>query len=190
MARMILPRASKRSLVLAAAVAVACVGLSARAFAQTHTDFSGRWSLDVPAPTAPPGGGRGAPARGDMGSGWGSPITLTQTGTQLKVEFVFYGRGDMQPPIAYVFALDGSETRNSVMTGQATDVQRSKAVWDGAALVITTSQSFVDPGTAKPVPAEVTRRLTLDADALVIETTRMGVLGGPSSTVRTTYKKN
>src|SRR5262245_5938898 len=89
--------------------------------AQTRPDFSGRWTSE-PEPAAPPGAGgqRGASGRsgersGDMGSGWGSNITITQDASRLTVEYMFFTRGDMQPPLKFVFALDGSETKNSVM---------------------------------------------------------------------------
>lgn len=59
-----------------------------------------------------------------MGSGWGSTITLAQTARVLTVEYAFFTRGDMQPPVkftlsstrcrtahVYVFALHGHKER-------------------------------------------------------------------------------
>ena len=70
-------------------VAMAAVGLSVFSVAsQTTPDLSGRWSLD-PETQAPPAAG--APARvmpGDMGTGWGPTITITQDTKQLVVEYV------------------------------------------------------------------------------------------------------
>jgi hypothetical protein len=157
---------------------------------QTLPDFSGRWTSDAdPARgTPPPAGGQPA-ARGDMGSGWGPTITIAQQ-AQLVVEYAFFGRGDMQPPLKFVYALDGSETRNTVMMGRGTEAQVSRAVWEGQTLAITTSFAFTDPSSGKPVTTEMTRRLTLESPtSLVVEVTRAGVLGGKPSVTKTTYRK-
>ena len=144
-------------------------------------DFSGRWTADAASPAA----------RGDMGSGWGSPITITQDAGKLTVEYAFFGRGDMQPPLKFTFALDGSATKNSVMMGRGLQTQSSTAAWNGDTLVITTIHTFTDPGTGKPATAEVKQSLTLESPSvLVVETTRAGVLGGPASTTKTTYRKS
>lgn len=60
-----------------------------------------------------------------MGSGWGSTITLAQTARVLTVEYAFFTRGDMQPPVKFTFALDGSESKNTVMMGHGYQVERS-----------------------------------------------------------------
>ena len=64
-------------------------------------DFSGRWT-SKPSPRRRP---RPQPAlpRGDMGSGWGSPITITQDARQLVVEQALFSRYDLQPPVRSVF---------------------------------------------------------------------------------------
>ena len=125
-----------------------------------------------------------------MGSGWGSPITITQDAAKLTVEYAFFGRGDMQPPLRFVYTLDGTETKNSVMMGRGMQQQVSKTAWDGDKLVITTTHSLVDPSTNKPVSSVVTQTLSLEsATSLVVESTRAGVLGGPTTTARTTYRK-
>ena len=145
-------------------------------------DFSGRWTADA----ATVAGGRG-----DMGSGWGSPITITQDGGKLTVEYAFFARGDMQPALKFVYALDGSTTKNSVMMGRGVQSQSSTAAWNGDSLVITTIHTFTDPGTGRPATEEVKQSLTLESPAvLVVETTLAGALGGPPSTTKTTYRKN
>ena len=152
--------------------------LSAVASAQARPDFSGRWTSDPP-------------TRGDMGSGWGAIITISQTPSQLTVEYAFFSRGDMQAPLRFHYALDGSETKNAVMMGRGIQSQASTARWDGDTLIITTRHSFQDPSTGKPATAEVTQALTLESPAsLVVETTRAGVLGGPATKSRTVYKKS
>jgi hypothetical protein len=125
-----------------------------------------------------------------MGSGWGSTITISQDAKSLTVEYAFFSRGDMQPPIKFVYALDGSETKNSVMMGRGIQTQTSHAVWAGTTLAITTTHTLADPATGKPTTTEVVQKLTLESPtSLVVETTRAGVAGGPASTTRTAYRK-
>lgn len=163
--------------------------LSAGAAAQVP-DFSGMWTIEPAAAPAAPAV-PGTPARGDMGSGWGSPLTITQSGSQLVVEQALFGRGDMQPPLRFVYALDGAETRNTVMIGHASQMRVSRAAWDGAALRITTNYPAIDPDSGKPFTTEVTHRLSLAAPAsLVIEVTRGAALGGLPTTTRTVYRKS
>jgi hypothetical protein len=125
-----------------------------------------------------------------MGSGWGSTITIAQDAAKLTVEYAFFGRGDMQPPLKFVYALDGSETRNSVMMGRGIQQSASTAAWQGDKLVITTTHTFPDPDSGKPTGTEVKQVLSLESPtSLVVETTRAGVRNGPASTTRTVYRK-
>jgi len=145
--------------------------------AQAPADFSGQW-------TSAPG------AKGDMGSGFGSPIAISQDAKQLVIEQTLFSRYDLQPPVRYAFALDGSESKNAVMIGHATQVRTSRAAWDGAALRLATTYPAIDPGSGKAFTTEVTYRLSLESPAtLVIEATRAGVLGGQATTTRTVYQK-
>src|SRR5687767_12242060 len=178
--------------------AAALVALSSLApAAQTHPDLSGRWTTDPIPPSdaaargAAPQGQRGAPGtRPDLGSGWGSTITLTQDARQLTVEYAFFTRGDMQPPLKFAYALDGSESRNPVRMGRGMQTERAKSAWDGQALVITTTHDYKDPSSGKAGSIDVVRRLSLESpDSLVVETTRAGALGGPSSTTRVVYRR-
>lgn len=163
--------------------------------AQVRPDFSGQWtSATEPAVPAPPpareagAGGRGG--RGDMGSGWGPAITINQDASQLVVQYAFFGRGDLQPPLRFVYALDGSETKNTVMMGRGIQSQSSRAAWEGSSLVIRTVHSFISPDSGKPATVEVRQTLALESPAsLVVETTRNGVLGGPTGVTRTVYRK-
>lgn len=171
--------------------------------AQSKPDFSGRWTTDpdpaaaATAPAAParagappPGAGQRGGRAGDMGSGWGSTITITQDAARLVVEYAFFGRGDMQPPLKFVYALDGSETRNSVMMGRGIQQSASTAAWQGNTLVITTIHAFPDPDTGKPTGIEVKQVLALESPtSLVVETTRPAVRDGPLSKTRTVYRK-
>jgi hypothetical protein len=173
------------------ALALCAVLAGATAGATAQTDFSGRWTTDADPAAQPPAGGPGrGGARGDMGSGWGPTITITQNVQQLTVEYAFFARGDMQPPLRFVYALDGSETKNTVMMGHGMQAQTSKTKWDGAKLAITTRHSFVDVATGKPATTEMTQTLSVEsATSLVVEVTRAGVAGGVPSTTRTVYRK-
>lgn len=183
---------------LAAIALTTCVTL-----AQERPDFSGRWTTEPdPATTTSAAGGRaaGQPGRGagpgrgglvaEMGSGWGPTITIAQTPAQLTVEYVFFGRGDMQPPLRFTYALDGSETKNSVFMGRGRQLQSSRTSWKGSSLVITTVHTLADPTTGKPMTADVTQTLSLESPAsLVVETNRAGVFGGPATTSKTMYRR-
>jgi hypothetical protein len=155
-------------------------------------DFSGKWTADPAAPAAAPiaTGTPAPPPRGDMGSGWGSPLTITQDARQLVVEQALFSRYDIQPPLRFVYALDGSETRNTMMTGHTSQVRRSRTAWAGQALRITTIYPAVDAASGQTFTTEVTHTLTLESPAtLVIEVTRGGALGGQPTTTRTIYRK-
>ena len=162
-------------------------------FSQSPADFSGRWTLDAPAvATTPavPGTPAAAAAPGDMGSGWGSTITIAQDAKRLSVEYVFFSRYDAQPALMFVFPLDGSEGRNVVSMGRGEQVELSKARWDGPALTITTTSRIAERTVAKPFTTEVTRKLWLESPTtMIVEVTRAGVLGGPASTTRSVYRK-
>jgi hypothetical protein len=160
---------------------------------QAPADFSGRWTLDVPAvATTPavPGTPAAAAAPGDLGSGWGTPITITQDAKQLTVEYTVFSRYDAQPPLVFTYPLDGTEGRNTVMMGRGDQMDTSRARWNGPALIIVTTMAVADRGAARPFTAEVTRTLRLESPAtLIVEVTRAGVLGGPASSTRSVYRK-
>jgi len=176
-----------------AVVAAFFVLISAASASGQHPDYSGIWTLEEPSASARPSVasvGDAAFRSGDMGSGWGSNITVTQDTTRLTVEYMFFARGDFQPPLKFEYAFDGSETRNSVMMGRGIQIQVSRAKWDGDKLVITTVHSFSHPETGQPMTSELKHTLSLESPArLIVESTRNGVLGGPPSTVRTIYRK-
>jgi hypothetical protein len=163
------------------------------AAAQPPADFSGRWTLDAPAIAATPavpGTPAVAAAPGDMGSGWGPTITIAQDPKRLSVEYAVFSRYDLQPPLTFIYPLDGTVGRNTVMAGRGEQTESSRARWDGQTLVITTTFDVADRSAGKTFTAELTRRLSLEsATTLVVEVTRSGVLGGPASTTRSVYRK-
>ena len=103
-------------------------------------------------PAAVPQGGQIAPAT--MGSGWGSDITVTHDATTLTIEYAQFGRYDMQPPVKFVYLLNGSESRNTINMGRGPQEQVSKTAWDGNKLVITTRHSFTTSQSAGPRTTE------------------------------------
>lgn len=154
-----------------------------RTAAQETPDFSGAW---VTAQPEQGGGGRGrTPAT--PGSGWGPEFEISQSADTLMVERDFFSRGDLQRPLRFRFALDGSETTNSVLMGRGEQVSTSTAAWQGGRLVVTTTHLVEASPAGGAMRVEVVRTLGLEGDTLVIETVRSGVLGGPPSTTRAEY---
>jgi hypothetical protein len=164
------------------------VGLSA----QQTPNFSGVWSGPPPGPPARSGG-----PRASLGNGWGESFTIIQHSDTLTVERVLYRPRDYQPTLKFRYALDGSESHNTILMGRGMQVQRSTAAWDGDMLVLTMSYDVLDADRGETVTCEVTQTLSLQRPrqavgevSLVIETTRCGILGGLPSTTRTVYTKN
>ena len=182
----------KRGNFLTHVLAVVAV-LSVAVSAQPAADFSGRWTLEAPkisSTPAVPGTPAVAAAPGDMGSGWGATITMTQDATRLRVEYDAFSRYDLQPPLTFTYPLDGSEVPNTVAMGRGEQIERSRAQWNGEVLVITTAMQVDDRGAGRPFLAELTRRISLESPTtLIVEVTRAGVLGGPSLTTRSVYRK-
>lgn len=166
-------------------VTIILLSLALPHYAAAQTDFSGRWIATPDSARA----GRGASA--SPGSGWGSPITITQDAARVVVEAPFFSRYDMQPPVRFAYALSGAETKNALMMGSGVQEQLSHAAWEGSTLVIRTTHLMPNPaGGGDSLRVEVVQRLSLEsANRLVVETTRAGVLGGQSITTRTVYTK-
>lgn len=153
-------------------------------------DFSGHWVAEASAAVRPKPGAPPPAPRGDMGSGWGAPITITQTASELIVEQPIFSRYDLQPPLRFVFRLDGQESPNTVMAGHETQTRTSRASWDGQTLVIVTSYPAIDPDSGKPFTTLVTQRLTLESPTqLLIEAVRSGALGGRETRSQTLFQK-
>lgn len=172
-----------RPSILAVAVVAALAGSAA---AQTRPDFSGEWTrVDSSTESRSVAAVGDAAFRvGNMGSGWGSPLTIRHQGNQLVVEYPHFGTYDLQPRLRFVFALDGSESRNAIMIGHAESVLRSRASWSDSTLVLTTSY----PGPTGNT--EVRHTLTLASPtSLILETRRLGFGGEIVITIRSLYSK-
>lgn len=174
----------RATLALAAfAVGILAAGMSA----QERPDLSGAWTAAAP----------GAEPSASLGSGWGDSFTLLQDSNTLTVERDFYRPRDSQPTLKFRYALDGSESRNTILMGRGMQVQVSTAAWEGDKLVITTVHTVPDVEDGRIVMCEVTQTLSLQppemaawSPSLVVETTRCGVLGGAPSTTRTVYVRS
>ena len=169
------------------------VGAISVAGAQGHTDFSGTWTqVADSAGTRPTVAATGDASfrTGDMGSGWGSPLTITQRTDSLILEYTVFSRYDLQPPLRLAYPLDGSETRNTVMIGHSESVQRGRVTWQGEALVITTFHAAPASGRGPAPVTEMRQALTLESPtSLVVQTTRAGIGGGPNTATRTMYAR-
>lgn len=175
---------------MARALAV-IVFLAASQLSAQRPDFSGTWvrvDSAAPARTVAATGDASFP-RGDMGTSWGSPVTITQDANRLVLVFDLFTSYDLQPKVRLTYALDGSESRNSVITGQAAAPTRSVATWDGATLTIAT-QYPAPAGVNLPVGAlDVRQEIALDAQGrLQVRTMRRGASGSPN-TVSAVYAR-
>jgi hypothetical protein len=162
---------------VAALLSVAAVVLwSASAFAQgAKPSFAGKWTREAPAAGAPAGGGGGGGRGGGGGGGFcGAECTITQTATELTLEYM--GGGQNPTAMKQVYKLDGTVSKNPGRGGQ--DME-SKAAWDGAKLVITTTTPN----------GEQKRVLSLEGGNLVVEATNPGREGGAATTAKITFKK-
>jgi hypothetical protein len=186
---MLMARVGKLLWVPALAIAVAT------AAAQTRPDFSGRWTAvpesPVPAgPSAQPSAA-GITTMATMGSGLGPDITISQNPSAIIIERAQFSQYDMQPPMKFVYALDGSDSRNAINLGRGPQESVAKAVWQDATLVITTTYHFPSPADGKPMTSEVRQVFTLeDSGTLVVVATRSAAPGGQPTTSRQTYKKS
>ena len=154
----------------ASVVAMAMLAFAVSVMAQAKPDFSGKWVMDpASAPAAPAGGGGGGRGGRGGGAGFGMEFTVTQTPAALTVTRMQGGN-----EVKAVYNLDGSESKNSAPgRGGATMEQVSKATWDGAKLVITTTVNDM----------EQKRTLSLEGGNLVVEQVT------PAGPVKIVYKK-
>lgn len=182
----------RRTVLLVSVFAIAFIA-AAQPSQDKKPDFSGAWCET----SAPYGVQQSQSTRTGLGSGWGRQFTLMQTEDSLTLERVFFTEGDLQPTLKYRYSLTGAETKNTITMGQGIQEQVSTTAWDDEKLVIKTLYTSNHPVDGEKVSCEVTQTLTLFinkslpfASYLIVETKRGGVLGGPSSTTRTVYRKN
>jgi arylsulfatase len=169
--------------------------LGPRSEALPNPDFSGSWSTATLS-AAPPTGRQAPPPVHTLGSGWGDRISIAHTADRLEVERVIFKPREIQPLVRYRYNLDGSKTENAVTIGRTGPAPTSTTRWEGNRLVITTLYPYQDPESKRWLSQEVAQMLWLQPprgtpweSSLVVETTRGGALGGPSSTNRTIYTR-
>jgi hypothetical protein len=161
-----------RPIIHAVCTAALSMWMAAPTSAQQAPNFSGQWQRED---------------KNDLGSGWGDVITVTQDDARLQVEYAHFAKTDLQPPLMFVYDLEGRESRNKVMMGNGIQVQTSHARLIGGKLNITTVHDLVYNG--KPMKSEVQQVLSLESPTmLVVEVTRAGVLGGPPTISRSVYR--
>jgi hypothetical protein len=145
-------------------------------------DLGGRWTLVVESP----GSNEGAPRPripATAGGGWGREITITPEAGRITIERHQFAANDMQPPMRYVYALGGPQSRNVVDMGLGPQEQVARATLEGDTLVIVSRYA---EGTS--LAAEVTQVFSIDRSReLVVETTRRA--GGAKSTATARYRR-
>jgi hypothetical protein len=157
--------------IVAAALALFMAFPSA-ALAQARPDFSGTWTFDEAKSDPSPargggGGGGGGRGGGRMGGMPATAMSIKQTATELTVE-----RTTPMGAQTAVYKLDGSESTNTIGPGPAT----SKVSWDGAKLVIATTQKMAGRGGGE-MTIEAKDVYSLDGNTLVVETARTTPMG-------------
>ena len=158
------------------AVLALVIGTASAYAAQAKTNFAGKWTL-VPDPNAAAGGGGGRGGRGGGFGGLGQGGSIEQNDKTITVTTTTQA-GEVKS----VYNLDGSDSKNTMTFGTNSIERVSKAKWDGAKLVITTTTNF------QGNPSESTQTWSVDGTGnLVIESTSN--FGGNATTTKTTYKK-
>ena len=170
-----MPSGSNAIFTLAAALVAAVVGAQ-------PPDLGGRWTRVVESP-APSEGAAHPRLLASAGGGWGREITITQEDRRITIERHQFVANDMQPPLRYVYALGGPESRNVVNLGLGPQEQVARATLEGGRLVIVSRYAA---GTS--LAAEVTQVFSIDRSGeMVVETTRKA--GGATSTATARYRR-
>jgi len=162
----------KRAVAVAAALAVAA---AITVMAQGKTSFAGTWKRDASRSDTPQMGRGGPGGGGQMGE---VTMTITQTAADLTVERKM---GEMSSKSVY--KLDGSESVNAGMRGGES---KSKTHWDGANLIIDSTQSMSGPQGEMTITSKEVWTLGADG-ALTITATRTTPRG--EMTTKTVYTK-
>jgi polyisoprenoid-binding protein YceI len=143
----------KRTLLLAFVAAFVTAGL---VLAQAKPDFSGAWTLDPSkSEMGRMGGGPGGGGMGEM------TVVIKQTASELSIE-----RKMGETVSTTVYKLDGTE---SVNKGPRGGEVKSTAKWDGANLVIKSTQEGPQGGTMESTEV---RGLSADGKVMTVDVTR------------------
>jgi arylsulfatase len=169
--------------------------LEPRSDAVQNPDFSGAWSTTVLHRVSVINRAD-EPLTPTLGSGWGNKISINHKPNILSVERVEFIPRDFQQLVKYKFALDGTSSKNNVLTGRERKPIVSTSSWEENRLVITSKYPFQDSKSGKWLESKITQTIWLEPPtktpwepSLIIETKREGLHGGLTSTNRTTYTK-
>lgn len=169
--------------------------LDNRSAALPNPDFSGSWST-AELQTVSVINRSDKPKVAALGSGWGDKISILQRADYLDIERVVFTPRELQETVNYRYALNGTNTENSILTGRSSKPFVSTTKWKNNRLEITTIIPFQNPKNGAWYESKVTQTLWLEnginapwEPRLVVETFREGVLGGLSSINRTVYSK-
>lgn len=169
--------------------------LGSRSAALANPDFSGSWSTaELSAVNVIIREDKSKIA--SLGSGWGDKISILHRPDKIEIERVVFVPREVQPLVTYRFALDGSSTENYMNMGRTNKPAISRTKWEENRLVITTLYTYQDPVNKKWLDCKMIQTLWLEAATnmpweprLIVETCRVGVSGGLTSTNRTIYTK-
>ena len=150
--------------------------LAASAGAQAKTDFSGTWKRNAEKsdPMGGPGGGGG-------GGGMMANATWTITQAADKITIALQA-GEMNRTSTY--SLDGKESVNPGMRGAEV---KSTAKWEGASLVIESTQTMSGPNGDMTITSKEVRTLSEDGKTMTVVTTRTTPQG--ERTTKAVYDK-
>jgi len=161
---------------------LAVVLLAATGVGAEPPDLGGRWTLVVESPGSNPAAARPR-IPSTAGGGWGREITITLEAGRVTIERHQFAANDMQPPMRYVYALGGPESRNVVNMGLGAQEQVARASLEGGTLVIVSRHA---EGT--PLATEVRQEFSVDGTGeLVVQTTRRA--GDATSTATARYRR-
>lgn len=145
-------------IVVALLVSAAALSLSA----QARPNFSGKWVVE-------PGG---------RGGTFGNEFIVAHNAKTLTIT-----RTQGSQTVRTVYNLDGSESTNTVQGRGGASEQVSKALWDGARLIVTTRFK------AGPVTVQQKRVFAMEGGNLTIETTPPS-LNGTGTPTKIVYTKS
>ena len=156
--------------------------LLAASAAGAQSDYSGTWVrvVDSTAARATVATAGDAAFRvGDMGNLWGSPLTITQRADSVIFEFPFFGTYDLQPPIRYAFALNGSTSTNTIILSHGSVNTTGTAQITGHPETLSVTMRYPTPaGVPGNGYVEVTRIFSRSSPTTLNLETRFGATGG------------
>lgn len=130
--------------------------------AQAKPDFSGTWTLDVEKSEMGGGPGGGGPEGRGPGRPLDAKVVIKQTATELVIDQQVNGNSNVM-----TLKLDGGE---SVNTGMRGGQMKSKAQWNGARLIVQSTQTMRTPNGERTLDTTETRSLGPDGTMIVERT--------------------